>query len=340
MSEASFRPNRDETSAMAMDILRGSLPGRMEGRLRFGEPMDRLSTFRTGGRADAVFFPGTEGEVRDALRTCRDAGIPVTILGNGSNVVVSDAGIRGLVVVFGPPFASIDIRRTEDGWDEIEAQAGASLAGVANRCAAAGLTGMEFACGIPGTIGGAVFMNAGAYDGCMADAVRSTDTLGPDLRPLTIDAADHRFGYRTSALMDGKTVVLRTRLCLRAGNQSRIDARIAELAGRRRQTQPLEFPSAGSVFKRPQGFFAGKLISDCGLRGFRIGGAQVSEKHAGFIVNAGNASASDIRSLTAHVISTVLDRMGVRLEPEIRFIGEWSAWENHASEETGGRIWK
>ncbi len=312
-------------------LRRTGLPGRSEGRLLFDEPMARWTTFRVGGIADAVLCPRDSDELVQALRQCRSDGIPVTILGNGSNVVVSDAGIRGLVIVFGQPFSTIAIRQAEEGWYEVHAEAGASLAGVAGRCASAGLTGMEFACGIPGTIGGAVFMNAGAYDGCMADTVRETSILDADLRIREIDLAGHRFGYRESALMEDGLIILGTRLLLRSGDRSRIEARVSELAARRRQTQPLELPSAGSAFKRPAGHYAGKLISDCGLRGQHVGGAQVSEKHAGFIVNTGGATATDIRRLTDRIITSVRDQTGVTLVPEIRFIGEW---------DRGGAPWK
>lgn len=323
MPDASRRTGQGVRPSLADVIRQAGLPGLEEGRLRYNEPMSRLTTFRVGGPADAVLAPAGPGELVQALRLCRQHGIPVTILGNGSNVVVADAGIRGLVVAFGPPFSGIDIREEGSGWYEVRAEAGATLSAVAARCAAAGLEGMEFACGIPGTIGGAVFMNAGAYDGCMADIVRTTRVLDADFLEHAIGKAEHRFGYRESALMRDGTIILETHLLLRAGNRESIGARIAELGVRRRLSQPLELPSAGSAFKRPPGHFAGKLISDCGLRGQRIGGAQVSEKHAGFIVNTGGATAADIRNLVRLVMETVRGSTGVSLEPEIRFIGEW-----------------
>lgn len=306
------------------EILRDAgLPGQSDGRLRFDEKLARMTTFRVGGPADAVFLPNGPDEVAAAIRLCREKNIPVTILGNGSNVVVADAGIRGLVIAFVQPYALFDLQEAGDGLYSVRAGAGALLSGVAIRCASAGLTGMEFACGIPGSVGGAVFMNAGAYDGCMADIVTKTQVLTSTLAPESIDRADHRFGYRTSALMDSGAIILETQLMLRRGDPDRIQARIAELGARRRQSQPLEWPSAGSVFKRPAGFYAGKLIADSGLRGSRVGGAQVSEKHAGFIVNTGGASAADIRALTDHVATVVREHTGVLLETEIRFIGEW-----------------
>ena len=297
------------------------------GRLLFDEPMALHTTFRVGGSADAVFFPDTATDIATAIQMCREACIPVTILGNGSNVVVSDAGIRGLVIVFGQPFSRVAIQESGGGHFEVTAEAGATLAGVAYQCAAAGLAGMEFACGIPGTIGGAVFMNAGAYDGCMADTVSATTVLDDGLLMREVDAPGHRFGYRESALMTGGYVILSTRLSLRPGDRAKIEARIEDLAARRRQSQPLELPSAGSAFKRPPGHFAGGLISDCGLKGVRIGQAQVSEKHAGFIVNIGGATAADVRGLADLIMRTVMDRTGVALEPEIRFIGDWDGSE-------------
>lgn len=319
--------NATRTAAAGLpygEMLRDAgLPGQSEGRLRFGESMARMTTFRVGGPADAVLLPSGPDEVAEAIRICRAQNIPVTILGNGSNVVVADAGIRGLVIVFAQPYAQFDIREEGNDLYSIRAGAGALLSGVATRCAAAGLTGMEFACGIPGSVGGAVFMNAGAYDGCMADVVTETRVMGPALTPHAIGASEHRFGYRTSALMGNGAIILETRLLLRRGDPGRIQARIAELGARRRQSQPLEWPSAGSVFKRPAGYYAGKLIADSGLRGSRVGGAQVSEKHAGFIVNTGGASAADIRMLADRVAATVLEHTGVPLETEIRFIGDW-----------------
>ncbi len=299
------------------------LPGQDAGRLRFDVSMASLTSFRVGGPADVVYFPAAAEEIADVIRRCRLAAIPVTLLGNGTNVVVADAGIRGLVVVFGEPYARMEIEARPDGSYVVAAGAGALLSGVANRCAAAGLTGLEFAAGIPGSVGGAVFMNAGAYGGAMADVVLESRVLDASLRLTTVAGADHGFGYRYNALTAGGAIILETRLLLQKGDPTAIRARIAELNERRRCTQPLEWPSAGSVFKRPNGYYAGKLIAESELCGLHEGGAQVSEKHAGFIINTGGARASDIRALVDRVTDRVLARTGVRLETEIRFVGDW-----------------
>ena len=266
-------------------LLRAGLPLGAGRRLLFDEPMCRRTTFQVGGPADAVYLPASADDIAAAFRLCRTHGIELTVLGNGSNVVVSDEGIRGLTVLLSSSFSDIRVQPLGGYVFQVEAQAGATMSAVAGRCCREGLTGMEFAAGIPGTIGGAVYMNAGAYDGNIAGVMTEADVLDPDLRIRTCAVADLGFGYRHSALMDTGSVLLSVRLSLHKRDPEQIRERIRELAERRCASQPLEMPSAGSTFRRPPDHFAGRLISDCGLRGSRVGGAQVSEKHAGFIVN-------------------------------------------------------
>lgn len=287
-------------------------------RLRFDEPMSLHSSFRIGGSADAFFEPVETGEIAQAIRFCRTHELPCTIIGNGTNILVADQGIRGLVLAIGDHFSGIE---PVDG--SFTVQAGTRLSALAARAAQLHYTGLEFASGIPGTLGGAVQMNAGAYDACMRDVVVQTDYIDEQLKQRTITGTEHGFDYRRSIFSDRNVIILRSRLELKQGDYAGIIAKMADLADRRRRSQPLDLPSAGSIFKRPAGFFAGKLISDSGLKGCRVGDAQVSEKHAGFIVNLGQATAGDVRRLLEHVQETVLYKTGVRLEPEIKFIGDW-----------------
>ena len=290
-------------------------------RLRFDEPMSRHTSFRIGGSADALFEPADESEVIRAVRFCQSHDLPCTILGNGSNILVADDGIRGLVLVIGEHFSGMD---RQDGQDILlDVRAGTRLAALALQAARQRLTGLEFASGIPGTLGGAIQMNAGAYDACMKDVVVQTEYLDEQLVHQVIRGAEHRFGYRHSLFSDRGGVILRARIQLQRGRPEQISARMNELSEQRRQSQPLEWPSAGSVFKRPPGHYAGKLISDCQLKGLRIGDAQVSEKHAGFIINLGQATAQDVRRVVDQIRATVAARTGISLEPEIRFIGDW-----------------
>ena len=290
-------------------------------RVLAAERMDRHTTFRVGGPADFYFEPTKAEELAAILEIARACQLPVTILGNGSNIVVSDSGIRGLVISLGDQMAGI--RRSGD---DLIVQAGAKLSSVAAFAAREGLGGLAFASGIPGTIGGAVMMNAGAYDHCMADVVVRTVFLDTDLQLKSVQGADHQFTYRHSCFKGTGWIVTETVLHLAPQESTQIYAEMADLAARRRASQPLEFPSAGSAFKRPTGYYAGKLIADSGLKGCRIGGAEVSEKHAGFIINRGQATASDVALLFGHVRATVEARFAVRLEPEVRFIGDWSGW--------------
>ena len=300
----------------ALAVLAGDTPAR----LRFSEPMDRHTSFRIGGLADAFFEPASIQEIDQALSFCKRHQIPCTIIGNGSNLLVSDLGIRGLVLAVGDSLSGIE---RQD--NTLLVMAGTRLAALAAFAARQELTGLEFASGIPGTLGGAIQMNAGAYDGCMQDVVRQTQYLDEDLNCRYMTGEEHQFSYRHSGFSDRSTGILRAHLELNPGTYAAITARINDLAERRRQSQPLELPSAGRVFKRPPGFYAGKLISDCQLKGLCIGDAQVSEKHAGFIVNRGAATARDVRRLIEHIQAVVSAQTGVRLEPEIKCIGDWPA---------------
>ena len=281
-------------------------------------PMARFTTFRVGGPADVLVNIDSAAEISVALRAARAAGVPVTIIGNGSNLLVRDGGIRGLVLRIASPFSCI--RREGDC---LVAQAGATLGACAQAALREGLSGLAELAGIPGTIGGGVIMNAGAYGGELADVVRQVQTLAfSDLRPLSFEGDALGFAYRRSAMMDARVVVTEVTLQLAPGNPQAILARMDALAAARRDKQPLEYPSAGSTFKRPEGLFAARLIDECGLRGLRVGDAQVSEKHTGFIVNLGHATAADILALMQAVKERVYSETGVTLEPEVRILGE------------------
>ena len=280
------------------------------------EPMSRHTTFRVGGPADVMFLPESEEQVVQALSLAREAKIPVIIIGNGSNLVVRDGGIRGLVIALGEGMAAI--ARVEH---TVSALAGASLARVSAYAQASGLSGLEFASGIPGTLGGGCAMNAGAYGGQLSDVlIDARVLLNGELRTLTAEAM--QMGYRTSLPLREGGVVLSARFALTPDDPEAIAARMRDLNARRRDKQPLDRPSAGSTFKRPEGYFAGALIEQAGLKGRRVGGAQVSEKHAGFIVNVGDATAGDILTLIGVVQDEVAARFGVRLETEVRILGE------------------
>ena len=279
-------------------------------------PMSRHTTFRVGGPAELMFLPASAGELTAALDAARSAGAPVHLVGNGSNLIVRDGGLRGLTIVMGEPFSSVRVVGSR-----VIAQAGAPLARVAAVAHEAGLTGLEFASGIPGTLGGGCAMNAGAYGGQLSDVIESALVL-LDGTARMLGRDELEMGYRSTRVLREGGIVLEARFALAPDDPAEIAARMRELNARRREKQPLNLPSAGSTFKRPEGHFAGALIEGCGLKGARVGGAQVSEKHAGFIVNAGGATAADILALMARVRETVLRETGVELEPEVRIIGE------------------
>jgi UDP-N-acetylmuramate dehydrogenase len=277
--------------------------------------MSKHTTFEIGGPADVFVVPADPEELATVLGACRRLGVPSFVLGKGSDLLVSDAGYRGVMI----SLEKLD-RISEDG-EVLVCEAGATLKDVAERACELGLTGFEFACGIPGSVGGACFMNAGAYDGCMADVLSSVCCLMPDGSLETIAVADLAMGYRASRVRDEGLVVLTATFRLRKADPAAIRARMDELTIKRESKQPLDKPSAGSTFKRPEGYFAGKLIMDAGLQGHQVGGAAVSKKHAGFVVNLGGATAADVRAVIAHVQDEVERQFGVRLEPEVRFLG-------------------
>ena len=279
-------------------------------------PMSRYTTFRVGGPADVLFLPASVEELRTALAAAKAEGVPVCLIGNGSNLIVRDGGIRGLVIALGEPFSEVRVEGAQ-----VWAQAGARLSAVAAAAQRAGLAGLEFASGIPGTLGGGCAMNAGAYGGELKDVLVWADVLlDGELRRLSRDEME--MGYRSTMTLRRGATVLSACFELRQDDPEAIQERMRDLANRRREKQPLNLPSAGSTFKRPEGHFAGALIEQCGLKGCRIGGAQVSEKHAGFIVNVGDATAADILQLIAHVQAVVQAQTGVLLETEVRVLGE------------------
>ena len=282
------------------------------------EPMKNHTTFRIGGPADALALPKTPEEVAEVVRFCHEHAQPYYVLGNGSNLLVSDEGYRGLVLQLYRNFNDIQVNG-----ETITVQSGAMLAAVARTAYQTGLTGLEFASGIPGTIGGAVVMNAGAYGGEMKNVLKEVTVLTKEGEVLVIPAKALELGYRTSVIPKNGWIVLGAVLRLKKGDQEQILARREELKEQRITKQPLDLPSAGSTFKRPEGYFAGKLIMDAGLRGFTVGGAQVSEKHCGFVVNRGNATAADVWKLICEVKRRVKEMTGVELEPEVKLLGDF-----------------
>lgn len=288
-------------------------------RVLFDEQMSQHTTFRIGGPADVFVMPENYEQIREVLRLCKEEKLPFFVLGNGSNLLVSDSGYRGVIIQMDRNMEEIRL----DG-EEIHACAGALLSSVAVAARNASLTGFEFAGGIPGTIGGAAVMNAGAYGGELKDVLKEVTVMTREGEILTIPADKLEMGYRTSIIKTAGYLVLEAVISLKKGDEEKIRAVMKELSERRTEKQPLDYPSAGSTFKRPEGYFAGKLIMDSGLRGYRVGGAQVSEKHCGFVINAGGATAEDVRSLMDHVIQVVREKYGVTLEPEVKFLGDFN----------------
>ena len=308
--------------ALRLALLRTGVP---EARLRAGVPMSACTTFRIGGPADLLLDAASEQEVADALRLAREAGVPLTVIGNGSNLLVRDGGIRGLVLRLSTAFAAWRVLREDDGGCTIEAQAGVSLGALAQAAAQMGLCGLAPLSGIPGTLGGGVIMNAGAYGGELGDVVFYARGFSPVTgEPVEYTKDSLAFSYRASAPGRDGALLTCCRLRLARGpmDADALRKQMANLARQRREKQPLEYPSAGSAFKRPEGHFAAKLIDEAGLRGLAVGGAQVSEKHAGFIVNRGSATARDVLALMDEVRRRVLETSGVTLTPEIRILGE------------------
>lgn len=280
------------------------------------EPMKHHTTFKIGGNADVMVFPETAEILRDVLALCKSENVRTVIWGNGSNVLVDDGGIRGVVV------STVKLDNIEVDGNTITAGAGAMLSSVSSAATNNSLCGLEFASGIPGTLGGGIFMNAGAYGGELKDVISSVTFLSADGQIKTIPNKECEFDYRSSVFQKNGGIILSATFNLKQGCKEEICALCCELNGRRRDKQPLNFPSAGSTFKRPDGYFAGKLIEDCGLKGFSIGGAQVSEKHSGFVVNTGNATAKDVLELIAHIQKTVKEQFGVDMHTEIKYIAE------------------
>lgn len=301
-------------SKALQEYLKTVLP---EDHIRMEEPMDRHTTFRVGGPAECFITVDTKEQLKKVLTYLKQTGWDYFLVGNGSNLLVSDKGYRGVIITLGGEFCKI-----ERHGDTIRAGAGVLLGSVAQEALRSGLTGLEFAAGIPGTVGGGVRMNAGAYGGELSQVVTEVEVMNDDGELLTLDNAAMAFGYRASAVKDRPYVVTAMEVRLTPGEPEAIRERMLELAKQRREKQPLELPSAGSTFKRPEGMFAGKLIQDSGLRGHKHGGAQISEKHCGFIVNCGNATATDIIELIEETKETVEKNFGVELEPEVIFLGE------------------
>lgn len=284
----------------------------------FEEPMKSHTTFRIGGPAEVFIMPKSIKQVQMAVKICQEEQIPYFILGNGSNLLVSDRGYRGVIIQMDRNMGEIQVEGTE-----IQAAAGALLSSIAVAARRESLTGFEFAGGIPGTLGGAVVMNAGAYGGEIKDVLKEVTVMDGDGKIFTLPASELEMGYRTSIIKTAGYLVLSARITLSRGKEEDIKARTRELSEMRTQKQPLDYPSAGSTFKRPEGYFAGKLIMDSGLRGYSVGGAMVSEKHCGFVINKGNATAEDVVSLMKHVTEVVQEKYGVTLEPEVKFLGEF-----------------
>lgn len=281
------------------------------------EPMKKHTTFRVGGPADVLVQPD-ETALAAILALCRQYHVSYSFIGNGSNLLVGDKGIRGVVIEMTDPMGNIEVDGTK-----ITAQAGAMLSKIANTAASNGLGGMEFAAGIPGSVGGAVVMNAGAYGGEMKDIIEKVYVLDENGAQLELDRDALDLGYRHSCIPEKKYIVTKVVLELVPRNEAEIRSEMKELNEKRAEKQPLQYPSAGSTFKRPEGYFAGKLIMDAGFRGYQVGGAQVSEKHCGFVINKGDATAADICQLMRDVSDKVQAQFGVVLEPEVKMIGEF-----------------
>lgn len=285
--------------------------------LLLAEPMTKHTSFHIGGPAELMAQPQSEAELQSLLVKAAEAAVPVTLVGNGSNLLVRDKGIRGLVIKLGSMLRDIKV-----SGNVLTFGSGVSLAQASKKAAELGLSGMEFAVGIPGSIGGAVYMNAGAYDGEMSKVVKSVRVMDAAGEVSELSAGDLDFGYRHSALQGSGKIVTSVTVELAAGDKQAIAEKMADFSNRRITKQPLELPSAGSMFKRPPGYFAGTLIDQTGLKGYTVGGAQVSTKHAGFVVNIGGATAADVLQLISDVQAKVFAAHGVHLEPEVLVLGE------------------
>lgn len=287
-----------------------------EADIRIDENLSQYVNFRVGGPADILLKPKFKEQLIESIEVCMENNIPFYVIGNGSNLLVRDGGFRGVVILLA------DIKNITIEGDRVIAECGAMLKAVSDKAIESSLTGFEFACGIPGTIGGAVFMNAGAYDGCISDIIESAEVINENGEILILSKDDLELGYRSSIVMKKGYVVLSATFKLTKGETKTISDLVNELTLKRESKQPLEYPSAGSTFKRPEGYFAGKLIQDAGLKGFSIGGAAVSEKHSGFVINKGGATAKDILDLIKYIQDEVKKQFGIELHTEVRIIGE------------------
>ncbi len=303
------------TTAKITDILNKKIPAE---RLIADADMKQYTSFKAGGRADLLVMPGSYDDLVYITDILKAEKTPYMIMGNGSNILVKDGGYRGVIIRIDDGFSDIQVRGTS-----IIAGAGALMSSVARKALEAGLAGFEFASGIPGSIGGGVFMNAGAYGGEIADVIEYAKVLEKASGSIKqIPASELELSYRHSALQQSGDIVIEVKLNLKKGSYGEIAEKMKTLTARRNEKQPVQYPSAGSFFKRPEGYFAGKLIQEAGLKGLSVGGAKVSSKHSGFVINTGGATASDILSLMRLVQNTVYDKFGVMMEPEVRIIGE------------------
>ena len=287
-----------------------------ESQIQLNAKMSEHIYFKVGGLVDILLNPNTIQQVQETINICKKNNIPFLVMGNGSNLLVKDGGIRGVVIKL------CELNKIERIENRIKAQCGALLKDVSTEAINGSLTGFEFACGIPGSVGGAVFMNAGAYDGEISFVIEEAEVLDDKQEIRTLSKEELNLGYRQSVVMQKGYVVLSATFNLKLGDKEKIQARVDELTKRREERQPLEYPSAGSTFKRPEGYFAGKLIQDAGLKGFCIGGACVSETHAGFVINKNNGSAKDVLDVIHHVQEEVKKQFGVELHPEVRILGD------------------
>ena len=287
-------------------------------KIKYNEKMSKYATMKVGGPCDCIVFPDAISKIKDVIDFCKNENIAFYVIGNGSNLLVKDEGIHGVVIKLGHRFSKI-----EQNGEYILAYSGATMPAISQLAKKNSLKGLEFACGIPGTIGGGVKMNAGAYGGDMSGVVSKVTALTQAGEICEIDGKDMKFAYRHSIIEENDLIVLEVVIELKHGDMYEINCRMKELSDARRSKQPLEYPSAGSTFKRPEGYFAGKLIEDAGLRGFRVGDAQVSEKHCGFVINKENATATDVVNLIHDVQRIVYEKFQVQLDSEVKFLGEF-----------------
>ena len=284
--------------------------------VKINEKLSQYVNFKVGGPADILVTPRNKEQIIRTVNICKENNIPFYVIGNGSNLLVKDGGFRGVII------SLTNVNQVLVNGERIEAECGAMLKSVSDKAVDNSLTGFEFACGIPGTVGGAVFMNAGAYDGEISHVIESAEVINEDGEVIKLSKEELHLGYRSSIVMEKGYVVLCATFKLNKGTVKSIKDLVADLTNKRESKQPLEYPSAGSTFKRPVGYFAGKLIQDAGLKGYSVGGAAISEKHSGFVINKGGATSKDILDLIHHVQDEVKKQFGVDLHTEVRIIGE------------------